>query len=67
MQTTSQLVVHDPDGVPHRNVGFTLLLAVATAATCFAALISGTLAQALLLALLSPVLIALARASSRRA
>ena len=64
MQTTSQLV-HDPDGVPHRTVGMTLMLTFAAAAACFAALTAGTFAQLLLALSVPPVLIALARQAAR--
>jgi hypothetical protein len=41
MQTPSELVVHDPDGVPHEIIGLTWVFAIGVAICSFAALTFG--------------------------
>ena len=66
MQTTSQLAVRDPDGVPHEIVGLTWLVTVGVAVGAFLALTSGGAASALLLLTVPGVVITLDRRARRQ-
>jgi hypothetical protein len=61
MQTTSNLSVHDPDGVPHEIVGLTWVFAIGAAIIAFAALTIGGLVSGLALVGVPALVIALAR------
>jgi hypothetical protein len=66
MQTTSQFVVRDPDGVPHEIVGLTWLFSIIVAIVSFAALISGGALAALTLLMVPIAIVALERRARQR-
>jgi hypothetical protein len=66
MNTTSQLFVRDPDGIPHEVVGLTWLLSVAIAVIAFAALTVGGVVTGLALVLVPTYVIGLAGQARRR-
>jgi len=66
MQTTSNLSVHDPDGVPHEIVGLTWVFALAVAISAFAALTIGGAISAAALLLVPAIIIALNRRAERK-
>jgi hypothetical protein len=66
MQTTSQLAVRDPDGVPHEIVALTWLVTVGVAVVAFVALTSGGVTSALLLLTVPGVVITLDRRAQRQ-
>lgn len=67
MQTTSNVSVHDPDGVPHEIVGLTWVFAIGAAIIAFAALTIGGLVSGLALVGVPALVITLAqRARTKR-
>ena len=66
MTTTSQLLVRDPDGIPHEIVGLTWLLSVAIAGLAFAALAMDGIFAKLALVLVPLYVIGLDRRARRR-
>ena len=66
MQTTSNLSVHDPDGVPHEIVGLTWVFALAVAISAFAALTIGGAVSAAALLFVPVMIIVLGRRAERR-